>query len=296
MRRFVVLVVVLLIVGCGEDVGETAVIPKASLIEERPLPTNTQTTQPPTPSTTPTNFPTQTPQPTNLPTAAPIPTATDLVTWNDSLVMIKSVDSDEIYWSPSSNEFVIYCPIRSYESFVPDNSIAYFSAPAFESVDITPNGMYCPTHKISPLLWEVDGQQLVFSFVSGSADYSFIGLLSKDGTIFQNTGIPGLLFDFDGWINNHKLVYSNYLGWGSSNINVYDIEQDQFLASANVHASTMLEFNENYVVTSSGIEYSVDRSAAVITITPEGLDTNPPIERIHYLSFEQKNRSARGYV
>ncbi|MCP5097989.1 MAG: hypothetical protein GY943_20770 [Chloroflexi bacterium] len=195
-----------------------------------------------------------------------------------------------MYWSPNSNEFVIYCPITSSESFASDNSIALFSAPAFESVDITPQSLHCPLHKgAAPLIWGLDGQQIVLNIDSGSVDYSFIGLLSKDGIKIQNTGIPGRIFDFDGWIDNQTIVYNNYLGSGVWNINVYNIELDKILASSRVHANRLLKFNEKYVVTSSGIDNSVNHSAAVIKITPAGVDTIPPTEHIHYLSFEQEN-------
>ncbi len=283
---FVLSLLVLLSVGCDTAVPKpTLTHPAASIAAEaitlppRPSPVATATeaivteTAVAEPSNAPTPKPTFTPTPTEVyirPTRTPL--SLSPLAWLDSVQEKIVVDDDLIAWSPVSNEFIFdYCARFVFAEDLIDEFIFIASAPEFLPEDITPDDFFCNSYSMTE--WRPEGTQLLVNGVysdaewigsAGANDSSHLFVMDIDGRNLRETNAGGWLFDFEGWMDNQRLVTRGYRGGGNWIVSIFDVDANEELAWAWIYAHFVNYVDTDFVIANSGDPF-LGASAAIFS-------------------------------
>lgn len=275
---FVLSLLVLLGVGCNTAVPEptptqtATTIPSPTSVATAVIVTETAVVEP-SKAQTPKPTLTSTPTPTEVyvwPTRTPLSLAP--LTWQEDVQEKIMVDDNSITWSPVSNEFVFdYCARFVFAEDLIDEFMFLASAPEFLPEDITPDDIFCNSYSMTE--WRPDGTQLLvngeFSDAEwiGSAasnDSSRVFVMDMDGSNPRETNAGGWLFDFEGWMNEQRLVTSSYRGGGNWIVSIFDIDTNEELAWAWIYAHFVNYVDTDFVIANSGDPF-IGASAAIFS-------------------------------
>ncbi|MEM7336103.1 MAG: hypothetical protein AAF490_28745 [Chloroflexota bacterium] len=282
-KKLFLLVLLIFLISCanGTRVEETAVLTPTTLAPQpspssTPLPTTTalpptETAVLPTQTSTRAHI-TSVPSPTQVPPSA-TPTVEPSLLWTNKFETVTVLDSSTIYWSPMQNEFVVFC--NPYPNPAPEiSAISLYIAPEFSEIDITSEHFSCTIDGGfgAQLIWHPDGQKLFFNGQADSEEYfpSNTSLLSmnRQGTDFQVRKLSSNFQNFNGWMNESKLVFRDYFGGGHHVPFIFDITNNTILASSIIHAGNVFGLNEQFIVVGTGQQPDFNYTVAAFSESP----------------------------
>lgn len=258
--------IALVLVGCTAVPNPTPTAENpaggvATLEATRPMPTAQPTTL--LVSETAVTIPTLPPVSTNTP--QPTPLVLPSLEWSPIVTPVTTVDSWQILWSPTANEFVFDSCADTM--FPPPDPLKFnvSSAPDFGSSLISFSDIFCPI--LGDYIWHPDGQQIIFSGTNDTEIDNFfsdIWIMTRQGQGVQNFDRVGKYIEFRGWMDDTTLVYRDH--WGAANWQVYilDVNTNTEIASAFLHASGINALTPDFVISGDGMQSEGPFSAAAL--------------------------------
>ena len=257
------------------------------------------TVAPKRPSATSTaQFPTHTPtqtiaKPTNIPTVAISPTMTPIPTLHQSLPidfeMVMLPINNGISWSPTANE-LLYNTCPDDLSPLSDTYLYIASSPDFVPNDVTPQNITC--RSTSNFLWHLNGQKIVFEGLPFPQDILFetdIWIMDLSDLQVRNFDRIGKFIRFIGWMDENTLVYEDYWGGGGTRAyHLLDINENEEIAYAILHAGNARILNSQFLIGQSGDDYAFNYSAVIISKNILYPDSPLGSPYLHFLSFNNE--------